>query len=211
MRQHSFFLTFSNLENSTLQFFKKNFSLYNKLIQYLLAVLSNHLTKIAICDYDLILYVKPNSLRYVISFLKLHSFSKVNSITDIAVVDFPGKSLRFEINYQLLSISFNSRLRVIVETNEILPVVSITSIFAGANWYEREVWDMFGIFFQEHPDLRRILTDYGFKGHPLRKDFPLSGYIEVFYDDTKKSIVYVPVSLAQDFRNFNFKNPWVKQ
>jgi len=131
MRQHSFFLTFSNLENSTLQFFKKNFSLYNKLIQYLLAVLSNHLTKIAICDYDLILYVKPNSLRYVISFLKLHSFSKVNSITDIAVVDFPGKSLRFEINYQLLSISFNSRLRVIVETNEILPVVSITSIFAG--------------------------------------------------------------------------------
>ena len=198
-------------DNSTLHFFKKNFSLYYKLVLYLLEVIPFALLKIVVYDYELILYTNNASLSLLFTFLKKHSFCKFKSLTDLSVVDFPGKNNRFQLNYFLLSLSYNMRIRIIVETKEMSPVSSITPLFSAANWYEREVWDMFGIFFENHPDLRRILTDYGFKGHPLRKDFPLSGYIEVFYDDTKKAIVYVPVSLAQDFRNFNFRNPWVKK
>jgi len=198
-------------DNSTLHFFKKNFSLYYKLVLYLLEVIPFALLKIVVYDYELILYTNNSSLVLLFTFLKKHSFCKFKSLTDLSVVDFPGKANRFQLNYFLLSFAYNMRIRIIVETTEMTPVVSITPLFSAANWYEREVWDMFGIFFENHPDLRRILTDYGFKGHPLRKDFPLSGYIEIFYDDTKKAIVYVPVSLAQDFRNFNFRNPWVKK
>lgn len=198
-------------DNSTLHFFKKNFSLYYKLVLYLLEVIPFAILKIIIYDYELVLYTNNNSLSLLFKFLKLHSFCKFKSLTDLSVVDFPGKTNRFQLNYLLVSFAYNMRIRIIVESKEMSPIFSITSIFSAANWYEREVWDMFGIFFEKHPDLRRILTDYGFQGHPLRKDFPLSGYIEVFYDDTKKTIVYVPVSLAQDFRNFNFRNPWIKK
>ena len=113
-------------------------------------------------------------------------------------------------SYELLSIKFNSRLRVKTSINEVGSVESATKIFNSANWWEREVWDMFGIFFSNHPDLRRILTDYGFEGYPLRKDFPLSGYVEVRYDDTVKRVVCEPLELAQEFRSFNFESPWSK-
>jgi NADH-quinone oxidoreductase subunit C len=123
-------------------------------------------------------------------------------------VDYPGRPERFEVVYQLLSIRLNRRVRVKVTADETTPVPSITSIFSSAGWYEREVWDLFGIYFADHPDLRRILTDYGFDGHPMRKDFPLTGYVEVRYDEDRKRVVYEPVRLKQEFRTFDFLSPW---
>jgi len=128
---------------------------------------------------------------------------------DITAVDYPTKSQRFEIVYNLLSISHNSRIRLKTYADEVTPVPSATGLYRGADWYEREVWDMFGVFFSGHPDLRRILTDYGFEGHPLRKDFPLTGYSEVRYDEVKKRVVYEPLQLSQAFRNFgDAASPW---
>ena len=115
---------------------------------------------------------------------------------------------RFEVVYNLLSLSHNQRIRLKVPTDERSPVPSMVQLFNSAGWFEREVWDMFGIFFTDHPDLRRMLTDYGFEGHPLRKDFPLTGYVEVRYDDEQKRVVYEPVKLTQDFRSFDFMSPW---
>ena len=123
-------------------------------------------------------------------------------------MDFLGKDYRFSVVYDLLSLEFNSRLRVKVFTNEVTSLPSCTDVYINANWWEREVWDLYGIYFENHPDLRRILTDYGFEGHPMRKDFPLYGYIELKYDETKKRVVTVPVELAQDFRSFSFQTPW---
>jgi len=123
-------------------------------------------------------------------------------------VDYPEKKNRFEVIYNLLSISYNSRITVSVSVDEKTPIDSVTPIFSGADWLEREVWDMFGIFFLGHKDLRRILTDYGFKGHPLRKDFPLTGYVEVRYSDSEKRVITEEVSLTQDYRTFIFDNNW---
>ena len=120
----------------------------------------------------------------------------------------PDREERFEIVYNLLSIAHNHRVRVKVSTDEKTPVPSIVPLFSAAGWFEREVWDMFGVFFTDHPDLRRMLTDYGFEGHPLRKDFPLTGYVEVRYDEEQKRVVYEPVKLTQDFRSFDFMSPW---
>ena len=119
-----------------------------------------------------------------------------------------GGAERFDVVYNLLSLSHNQRIRIKVATDENAPVPSMTQLFNSAGWFEREVWDMFGIFFSDHPDLRRMLTDYGFEGHPLRKDFPLTGYVEVRYDDEQKRVVYEPVKLTQDFRSFDFMSPW---
>jgi len=124
-------------------------------------------------------------------------------IVDITAVDFPTKQFRFEVVYNLLSVRYNSRIRVKTYADETSPVPSITGLYDGANWYEREVYDLFGVFFTNHPDLRRIMTDYGFDGHPLRKDFPLTGYTEVRWDEEKKRIVYEPLELTQAFRNFD--------
>ena len=129
-------------------------------------------------------------------------------LIDITAVDFPERGERFEIVYNLLSLSHNQRIRVTVSTDENTPVPSMVSLFSAAGWFEREVWDMFGVFFTDHPDLRRMLTDYGFEGHPLRKDFPLTGYVEVRYDEEQKRVVHQPVTLTQDFRNFDFMSPW---
>ena len=129
-------------------------------------------------------------------------------LIDITAVDFPERGERFEIVYNLLSLSHNQRIRVTVSTDESTPVPSMVPLFSAAGWFEREVWDMFGVFFTDHPDLRRMLTDYGFEGHPLRKDFPLTGYVEVRYDEEQKRVVYEPVTLTQDFRNFDFMSPW---
>ncbi len=127
---------------------------------------------------------------------------------DICGVDWPERSERFDVVYNLLSVALNQRLRVIITTDEVTPVPSMCGVWPSATWWEREAWDLFGIVFSGQPDLRRILTDYGFEGHPMRKDFPLTGHVEVRYDEERKSVVYEPVKLVQDFRNFDFISPW---
>lgn len=158
-----------------------------------------------------ILYVEPRNLPTVMSFLKDHSSTRCKQLIDVTGVDVPSREKRFEVAYQLLSHDHNSRIRVKTmvgghEGDEGVPTV--TDIFSAANWFEREVWDMYGVYFHGHPDLRRILTDYGFQGHPLRKDFPLSGFVECRYDATKKRVVTEPLELAQEFRQFDFLSPW---
>ena len=141
-------------------------------------------------------------------FLKNQTTTQFKMLVDITAVDYPSRANRFEVVYHLLSLQYNTRLRVKVPVNENTPIESITPIYPAANWFERETWDMFGICFLNHTDLRRLLTDYGFEGHPLRKDFPLSGYIEFRYDDSKKRVVSEPIELSQDFRFFDFSSPW---
>ena len=138
----------------------------------------------------------------VFTFLKYHTAAEFTSVMDITAVDYPTRDQRFEVVYNLLSVRHNSRIRVKTYADEARPVPSITSLYDGANWYEREVYDLFGVFFSGHPDLRRIMTDYGFDGHPLRKDFPLTGYTEIRYDEEKKRIVYEPLEMTQAFRDF---------
>ena len=129
-------------------------------------------------------------------------------LIDICGVDYPARPQRFDVVYHLLSMTLNHRLRVKLMADDVTPVPSVIEVYLAANWYEREAYDMYGILFSGHPDLRRLLTDYGFQGHPLRKDFPLTGYVEVRYDDEAKRVVYEPVKLAQDFRQFDFESPW---
>ena len=129
-------------------------------------------------------------------------------ITDVTAVDWPSREHRFDVVYHFLSPTKNVRIRVKVETDEVTPVPSIISVFRGADWFERETYDLYGVLFTGHPDMRRLLTDYGFEGHPLRKDFPLTGFVEVRWDDEHKRVVYDPVRLAQEFRNFDFLSPW---
>jgi NADH-quinone oxidoreductase subunit C len=131
-----------------------------------------------------------------------------HNIIDICGVDYPSRAKRFDVVYHLLSLKQNHRIRVKVETDEATPVPSLIPVFPAAEWYERETYDLYGILFSDHPDLRRLLTDYGFDGHPLRKDFPLTGFVEVRYDDELKRVVYEPVRLTQEFRNFDFLSPW---
>jgi NADH-quinone oxidoreductase subunit C len=127
---------------------------------------------------------------------------------DVCGADYPEREQRFDVVYNLLSLKHNQRVRVKAMTDEATPVPSVVSVFNSAGWFEREAWDLYGIFFSDHPDLRRILTDYGFQGHPLRKDFPLTGYVEVRYDQEQKRVIYEPVKLTQDFRTFDFLSPW---
>ncbi len=150
----------------------------------------------------------PDNLIALLTFLRDDvRFGFVNLI-DVCGVDWPERPERFEVVYHLLSPKLNQRIRVKVSAAEDQPVPSATAVFPGADWFERETWDMYGIPFTGHPDLRRILTDYGFEGHPLRKDFPLTGFVEVRYDDAAKRVVYEPVELKQEFRNFDFLSPW---
>ena len=144
----------------------------------------------------------------VISFLRDDAMCKFTTFIDLCGADYPERDRRFDVVYHLLSMSLNQRIRVKVTTDEEEPVRSITPIFPVADWFEREAFDMYGIIFDQHPDLRRILTDYGFEGYPLRKDFPLSGYVEVRYDVERKSVVYEPVNLPQEYRSFDFMSPW---
>ncbi|WP_032112086.1 NADH-quinone oxidoreductase subunit C [Candidatus Paracaedibacter symbiosus] len=157
---------------------------------------------------ELTIDVYTGSIVRVLTILRDNPECKFKILLDICGVDYPGELPRFRVVYHLLSIEHNQRVRVKIATNSEVPVPSVTSIFNSANWYEREVWDLFGIPFADHPDLRRIMTDYNFEGHPLRKDFPLTGYIEVRYNDEEKRVVYEPVRLTQDFRNFDFLSPW---
>jgi len=157
---------------------------------------------------ELELLIAPQGVLPVITFLKDHMNAQFDNISDITAVDVLARTYRFELVYNLLSIRYCSRVRVKTYTDELTPIDSICEVFKGANWYEREVYDMFGVYFANHPDLRRILTDYGFEGHPFRKDFPLSGYTELRYDDELERIIYEPVELAQEFRKFDLQTPW---
>ncbi|MFO1119087.1 MAG: NADH-quinone oxidoreductase subunit C [Rhodospirillales bacterium] len=157
---------------------------------------------------ELTLLVRREAVPRVLSFLRDDVNCQFKQLMDVCGVDFPGREERFDVVYNLLSLTHNRRIRIKVRTDERTPVPTVTGIFNSAGWWERETWDLYGIMFREHPDLRRILTDYGFEGHPLRKDFPLTGYVEVRWDDEQKRIVYEPVKLTQDFRNFDFLSPW---
>ena len=157
---------------------------------------------------ELTIYVARTKLIEVLEFLRDDSSCRFLSYIDGCGVDYPERDPRFEVVHHLLSPSQNLRIRVKVRTDDRMQVPSACSVYRGADWFEREAYDMFGILFSGHPDLRRLLTDYGFDGHPLRKDFPLSGFVEVRYDDEKKRVVYEPVKLAQEFRSFDFESPW---
>ena len=148
------------------------------------------------------------SIVKVVTFLRDDTGCLFKQLVDVCGVDWPGRELRFDVVYHLLSMKHNQRVRVKVAADEETLVPSVTGVFSSAGWFEREVWDMYGVMFSGHPDLRRILTDYGFEGHPLRKDFPLTGYVEMRYDDESKRVVYEPVKLTQDFRSFDFLSPW---
>lgn len=157
---------------------------------------------------QILLRVETSQILNVIKALRDDRHAAFNQMSDLTAVDYPERPERFEMVYQFLSMTNNMRLRILVPVAEGQAVPSITELFASANWAEREVWDMFGIFFASHPDLRRLLTDYGFEGHPLRKDFPLTGHVEVRYDDTLRRVVNEPVQLVQEFRDFDFLSPW---
>ena len=157
---------------------------------------------------ELTIHVEAPQLVKVLRVLKTDTSCLFQVLVDICGVDFPLREPRFDVVYNLLSLKHNFRIKVKVAVDEEDWVPTISGIFPAAGWYEREVWDLYGIFFKDHPDLRRILTDYGFDGHPLRKDFPLTGHVEVRYDDEERRVVYEPVKLTQDFRNFDFLSPW---
>jgi NADH-quinone oxidoreductase subunit C len=157
---------------------------------------------------ELTVTVAAGDLVDVVAFLRDDPACQFVSIVDISGADYPGRAQRFDVVYHLLSPKKNLRIRVKVMTDEETPVPSITGVYPGADWYERETYDLYGVLFSGHPDLRRLLTDYGFDGHPLRKDFPLTGFVEVRYDDEVKRVIYEPVELKQEFRNFDFLSPW---
>lgn len=157
---------------------------------------------------ELMLQVSADAIIKLLTFLRDDSTCQFKVLIDICGVDYPDRSPRFDVVYNLLSLTLNQRIRVKVQAAEDSPVPSVAGVHKGAGWFEREAWDMYGIMFDKHPDLRRILTDYGFEGHPLRKDFPLSGFVEVRYDDAEKRVVYEPVKLTQEFRTFDFMSPW---
>jgi NADH-quinone oxidoreductase subunit C len=162
----------------------------------------------AVAFGELTLEAEAQRIVDVLTFLRNDATCRFLVLIDICGVDYPERERRFDVVYQLLSLHQNQRVRVKIETDEATPVPSVVDVFACANWFEREAFDLYGIYFAGHPDLRRLLTDYGFIGHPFRKDFPLTGYVEVRWDDAEKRVVYEPVKLTQEFRSFDFMSPW---
>ena len=179
-----------------------------ELAEHLSAALPAAVSGTEIRHRELSLRVERAALADVLRFLRDDPKCRFTVLCDICGVDFPDRPLRFEVVYNLLSMSLNQRIRLKIETDENDPVPSATGLFSCAGWWEREAWDLYGIYFADNPDLRRILTDYGFEGHPLRKDFPLTGYVELRYDEQQKRVVYEPVRLQQEFRSFDFLSPW---
>ena len=180
----------------------------NDLKAHIEAQLTDAVNAASIENGELTIDARRAEIMTVISFLRDDPICKFSSLIDICGVDYPSRERRFDVVYHMLSMAHNTRIRIKVKTDETVPVQSITSLFPNANWYEREAFDMYGILFDEHPDLRRILTDYGFEGYPLRKDFPLSGFVEVRYDEERKAVVHEPVNLPQEYRSFDFMSPW---
>ena len=171
--------------------------------------LPDAVTASGVSDFgDLVLNVKLDKITNVVEFLKTNSAMKFSTLVDITAIDYPSRENRFEMVYHFLSMYMNLRIRLKLQVPEGGMVPSICEIHPGANWFEREVFDMYGVLFSGHPDLRRILTDYGFRGYPLRKDFPTTGYTELRYDEVGKRVVYEPVTLTQEYRQFDFMSPW---
>jgi len=175
---------------------------------YVAGHLSDELEEQGLVNDELVVVARPDSVMRVMRFLRDDSQCLFKMMVDICGVDYPERPKRFDVVYNLLSLSHNQRIRVKVRVGENEAVPSVASLFPTAAWFERETWDLYGVFFSDHPDLRRILTDYGFEGHPLRKDFPLTGHVEVRYDDEQRRVVYEPVHLTQEFRSFDFLSPW---
>ncbi len=180
----------------------------NDLQTYLAPALGAKLTQSEIAFGELTITVARDTILDVLTLLRDDARCRFEVLIDICGVDWPARAERFDVVYHLLSPRLNQRIRVKLTTDADSPVPSAVSVFPAANWFEREAYDMYGIVFSGHPDLRRLLTDYGFQGYPLRKDFPLTGYVEVRYDDEQKRVVYEPVKLAQEFRQFDFESPW---
>jgi NADH-quinone oxidoreductase subunit C len=178
------------------------------LVEHLAASLPGVVQDYVIHHGELSVGIPRESILEALTFLRDDPQCRFSILCDICGVDYPDRPLRFEVVYNLLSMSQNLRIRVKLETDEEQAVPSAVGVFSAAGWWEREAWDLFGIYFDDHPDLRRILTDYGFDGHPLRKDFPLTGYVELRYDEDQKRVVYEPVKLKQEFRSFDFLSPW---
>ena len=180
----------------------------SKMEGYINSELTSKIKNSYILHKELMIEIDVQDLVDVIQFLKSNEKLKFRQLVDVAGVDYPGEEKRFKLVYLFLSHENNSRIKVSLKLNPDQNINSITKIFPSANWMEREVFDMYGLKFKNHPDLRRILTDYGFKGHPLRKDFPLTGFNEVRYSEKEKKVVYEPVKLEQNYRNFDFESPW---
>jgi len=161
-----------------------------------------------VANGELTIAAKASDIVAVVTFLRDDPRCEFRSIIDVTAVDWPARDNRFDVVYHFLSPTKNLRLRVKIETDETTPIASLIDVFPGAGWFERETYDLYGVLFTGHPDMRRLLTDYGFEGHPLRKDFPLTGFVEVRWDDEQKRVVYDKVRLAQEFRNFDFLSPW---
>jgi len=176
--------------------------------KYILGCLPKYVQRVSVVKDELTVYIAPSAVVPVMTFLRDHTQTQFKQCMDVCGVDYPTRPNRFEVVYHLMSIRHNARVRVKTYTDEVTAVPSVTPIWIAANWFEREAYDMYGIFFSDHPDLRRILTDYGFEGHPLRKDFPLTGYVEVRYDEEKKRVVAEPLELSQQFRNFDYSSAW---
>jgi NADH-quinone oxidoreductase subunit C len=180
----------------------------NELGKAVAAGLGDAVTGFAVAYDELTIHADAQRIIEVVTFLRDDPRCQFVCFIDITAVDWPAREKRFDVVYHLLSPKQNQRIRVKTQTEEATPVPSIISVFPGADWFEREAYDLYGVIFTGHPDMRRILTDYGFEGHPLRKDFPLTGFVEVRWDDDVKRVVYEPVSLNQEFRNFDFLSPW---
>jgi NADH-quinone oxidoreductase subunit C len=176
--------------------------------EHIKAALPGKVTGATVAFGELTLEAEASAIVAVITYLRDDANCLFINFVDICGADYPAREKRFDVVYHLLSPRLNQRVRVKAQTDEMTPVPSIIDVFPAANWFEREAYDFYGILFTGHPDLRRILTDYGFEGHPLRKDFPLTGFVEVRYDDEQKRVVYEPVKLVQEFRNFDFLSPW---
>lgn len=189
------------LKNPAEQYTQQNEELHH-FGKYIMASLPKYIQQFSVWKDELTIYVAPSALRPVMIYLKNHTAAQFKSAMDVTAADYPSRTNRFDVVYNMLSVRHNSRIRVKTYANETSAVPSIVPLFEGANWFERETYDLFGIFFEGHPDLRRIMTDYGFEGHPLRKDFPTTGYTEVRYDEEKKRVVYEPLELTQAWRNF---------
>ncbi|MGB1539873.1 MAG: NADH-quinone oxidoreductase subunit C [Rickettsiales bacterium] len=178
------------------------------MVEHITEGAAQYLKEAAIHKGELIVHTEAQHVLQLVSFLQSDANCLFKVLVDITAVDYPERAERFEVVYNLLSVKWNRRVRVKLTVDEETAVPSVEPLFAAAGWYEREVWDMYGVFFSGNTDLRRILTDYGFDGHPQRKDFPLTGYVELRYDEEQKRVIYEPVTLQQEFRNFDFLSPW---
>lgn len=180
----------------------------NDLGDYIAAALPQEVSGFTVAFGELTVHGRADQILKILGFLRDDTGCQFKVMIDLCGVDYPEKSHRFEVVYHLLSVRQNQRVRVKVEVDDGTPIPSVAEVYTTAGWYEREAWDMYGILFSGHPDLRRLLTDYGFEGHPLRKDFPLTGFVELRYDEELKRVAYEPVTLTQEFRSFDFMSPW---